>query len=200
MTFRQRDRAAVLLRRGLFLEYATLVWNIIGVGVMAIAALRARSTGLAGFGLDSFIEIFASVVVIWQLTAIDNTREQRALKLIGLAFGLLAIYLAVQIIIVLTSGVHPLPSALGSGWLALTFFIMCILAWGKRVTGRALDNRVLSAEAGVTFVDAALAAAVFLGVGLNALAGWWWADPLSGLIVLGYAVKEGLAAWTHRSE
>ena len=197
MTLRHHDRAAALLRRGLYLEYATRIWNVVGVVVLAIAAVRARSVGLAGFGLDSLIEIFASVVVVWQLTAADKTQQGRALKLIGMAFGLLATYLAVQIVVALAGGVRPRPSALGSGWLALTCAAMCALSWGKRVTGRELRNPVLISEAGVTLVDAALAAAVLMGVGLNAWMGWWWADPLSGLIVLGYAIKEGVAAWAH---
>ena len=164
---------------------------------MAITAMRARSVGLAGFGLDSLIEIFASIVVVWQLSAADTTQQRRALKLIAVAFGLLALYLVVQIVIALAGGIHPRPSSLGAGWLALTCVVMCALAWGKRVTGQELGHPVLMSEAGVTVVDAALAAAVLTGVGLNAWLGWWWADPLSGSFVLGYAVKEGLAAWTH---
>jgi hypothetical protein len=189
--------AGALLRRGLLLEYATLGWNLVGVFVVAVAALRSRSVGLAGFGLDSLIEIFASVVVIWQLTGRGREREAVAMRLIGAAFGLLAVYIGLSLIVAFARGSHPLPSGLGLAWLAATCVAMLGLAWGKRVTGRALGSPVLVAEANVTLVDAALAFAVLVGVGLNARAGWWWADPLSGLVVLGYAVKEGQAAWRH---
>src|SRR5579864_8212734 len=99
----------MLRRRGLALEYATLGWNVAGVLVMAITAWAARSIALAGFGLDSLIEIFASVVVIWQLTDSAAGREPRALRLIGGAFFLLALYLLAQSAFALRAGVRPMP-------------------------------------------------------------------------------------------
>jgi divalent metal cation (Fe/Co/Zn/Cd) transporter len=186
-----------LHQRGLLLEYATLGWNVVGVVIMAVAAIRAGSVGLAGFGLDSLIEIFASVVVVWQLKGVGQDREGSAMRLIGDAFGFLAVYIAVSLIITFVGGAHPRPSTLGLIWLAATCLTMVVLALGKQVTGRDLGNPVLIAESKVTMVDAALAFAVLIGVGLNALFGWWWADPLSGLVVLGYAIKEGGAAWSH---
>jgi len=184
-----------LRQRGLTLEYATLGWNVIGVIVMAIAAWHAGSIALAGFGLDSLIEIFASVVVIWQL--MDNTRgrEPLALRLIGGAFFLLAVYLPVQAAVAWSSGARPAPSQAGMIWLLATVVAMLLLAWGKLITGRALGNPVLIAESRVTLIDAALAMAVLIGVGLNALLGWWWSDPLAGLVIVGYAIAEGRAAW-----
>ncbi|MDE3074923.1 MAG: cation transporter, partial [Chloroflexota bacterium] len=89
---------AQLLRRGLRLEYATLGWNVVGVFVLAFAAIQARSVALAGFGLDSLIEIGASTVVVWQLTDTGGTRERTAMRLIGGAFMALAVYIAVQAI------------------------------------------------------------------------------------------------------
>ncbi len=186
-----------LRQRGLALEFATLGWNVAGVVVLAIAAWRARSIALVGFGLDSLIEIFASIVVIWQLMDSAAGRERTALRLIGTAFVLLAVYLPTQSVLAWQSGVHPSPSSLGMAWLLLTLVAMLLLAWGKHIVGRALGNAVLLAEARVTLVDAALAAAVLLGVGLNAWTGWWWSDPLAGLVIVAYAIGEARACWRH---
>src|SRR5690242_6227013 len=107
-TARQR-----LVRRGFALEYATLGWNVIGLGVLSVAAISARSVALAGFGLDSLIEIGASTVVIWELSGSGEDRRRRALKLIGVGFALLAVYLLGQSTWVLASGFRPHHSPLG---------------------------------------------------------------------------------------
>ncbi|MFJ7244360.1 hypothetical protein ACIQWA_06880 [Kitasatospora sp. NPDC098652] len=96
-----------LLRRGFALEYATLGWNVVGIVVLAVAAVSARSVALAGFGLDSLIEIGASTVVIWGLSGTGQARQKAALRLIGVGFGLLALYLLVQSTLVLVTGFHP---------------------------------------------------------------------------------------------
>ena len=186
-----------LLWRGLWLEYATLGWNIVGTVIVLIAAWRTGSAALVGFGLDSAIEIFASVVVVWQLKGLEQGREALALKLIGSAFIALAIYVLAQSVWVLLAAAHPMPSPLGIVWLLATCAVMLLLAWGKLVTGRQLGNLVLITEARVTLIDAALAGAVLVGVGLNELLSWWWADPLAGLIIVYYGVTEGRAAWKH---
>lgn len=179
-----------LLRRGVALEYATLGWNVIGLGVLAVAAVRSGSVALAGFGLDSLIEIAASTVVIWELSGTGELRQRRALRLIGIAFACLAIYLTVQSTVVLAGGQHPQPSVGGIAWTGATAVVMFTLAAGKRRTGMALDNPVLRAEGRVTRVDALLAVAVLLGLILNAGLSWWWADPLAGYVLVGYAARE----------
>jgi divalent metal cation (Fe/Co/Zn/Cd) transporter len=189
-----------LLRRGLWLEYATLGWNIVGTAIVLVAAVGAGSAALAGFGLDSAIEIFASVVVVWQLKGTEQGRESLALKLIGTAFIALAIYVLVQCAYTLLAAAHPAPSPLGILWLAVTCAVMLLLAWGKSVTGRQLGNLVLTTEARVTLIDAALAGAVLVGIGLNALFGWWWADPVAGLVIVYYGLTEGRAAWKHAAD
>lgn len=186
---------AGLLRRGLNLEYITLGWNVVGMIVVGVAALQAGSVALAGFGLDSLIEIFASVVVVWHLTESKGHNEKLALRLIGAAFLALAAYVVVQTGYLFIAGGRPAPSVLGIVWLGVTVLAMLLLAWGKRATGRRLDNAVLIAESRVTVIDAYLAGAVLIGVALNALLGWWWADPLSGLVIAYYAVTEGVAHW-----
>ena len=179
-----------LLARGLVLEYATLGWNVVGVVILAFAAYAARSVALAGFGLDSLIEIFASVVVVWHLLGIRRDRERTALRLIGIAFVLLVVYIASQLAYTVLARIHPAASAGGIGWTAATFVAMLLLAHGKRVTGERLGNEVLRTESRVTLVDAYLAGAVLIGLALNARAGWWWADPLASLVIVYYAVRE----------
>jgi divalent metal cation (Fe/Co/Zn/Cd) transporter len=184
------DRRAALLRRGFALEYATLAWNVIGIVVLAIAAIDARSVALAGFGLDSLIEIGASTLVIWELSGAGQDRQRRALRLIGAAFALLAVYLAIQSTVVLAVGFHPHHSPAGIAWTAVTALAMFALAAGKAHTGKALANPVLRAEGRVTLIDGLLAVAVLTGLALNATLGWWWADPAAGYALVFYAGRE----------
>ena len=179
-----------LLRAGRRLEAATLGWNVVGLVVLAVAAVSARSVALAGFGLDSLIEIGASVVVLWELSGSGGERERRALTLIGVAFATLAAYLAVQSVVVLATRFRPHHSPLGIGWTAVTAAVMFALAAGKSRVGRRLGNPVLITEGRVTLVDGVLAVAVLLGLVLNALTGAWWADPLAGFVIVFYAVRE----------
>ena len=186
------DTAArsALLRRGFALEYATLAWNVAGIVVLAIAAISARSVALAGFGLDSLIEIGASTVVIWELSGTGEERQRRGLRLIGYAFAALAVYLLVQSTVVLAAGYHPRHSVPGIIWTAATAVVMFALAAGKARTGQALDNPVLRTEGRVTMIDGILAVAVLAGLVLNAALGWWWADPAAGYVLVYYAARE----------
>jgi divalent metal cation (Fe/Co/Zn/Cd) transporter len=189
---RAATESSGLLRRGLRLEYATLSWNVLEVGLVAVAAILARSVALAGFGLDSCIEIFASLVVVWQIKGTATPeREQRAVRLIGFAFLGLALYLIGQTAVTLALGVRPESSLLGIGSLAATTVVMFSLAAAKGRTGRALGNRTLQTEAKVTMVDGALAATISVGLVLNAAFGWWWADLAGGVIIIGYGLREG---------
>ncbi|MFF7468889.1 cation transporter [Streptomyces sp. NPDC008092] len=188
-TLDSADRTA-LLRRGFALEYVTLGWNVIGIVVLAVAAVSARSVALAGFGLDSLIEIGASTVVIWELSGTGEARQRRALRLIGVGFAALAVYLLVQSTWVLATGFHPRTSPLGIGWTAVTAAVMFALAFGKTRTGAALGNPVLATEGRVTLIDGLLAAAVLLGLVLNTAFGWWWADPAAGYVLVYYALRE----------
>jgi divalent metal cation (Fe/Co/Zn/Cd) transporter len=179
-----------LLRRGFMLEYVTLGWNVAGIVVLGFAAVAARSVALAGFGLDSLIEIGASVVVVWELSGTGEERQRRALRLIGYAFAVLAVYLLVQSTWVLAAGYRPRHSAAGIAWTAVTAAVMFVLATGKARTGRALGNPVLVTEGRVTMVDGILAAAVLAGLVLNAALGWWQADPAAGYVLVYYAARE----------
>ncbi|NUR62104.1 MAG: cation transporter [Catenulispora sp.] len=186
-----------LLTRGFRLEYATLGWNVAGIVVLAVAAISAHSVALAGFGLDSLIEIGASTVVIWELSGTGEERQRRAMRLIGASFIALAGYLLIQSTWALATGHHARHSPAGIVWTAITALVMFALAFGKARTGAALDNPVLITEGRVTLVDGLLATAVLLGLVMNAAWGFWWADPLAGYVIVYYGIKEALSALTH---
>lgn len=167
-----------------------MAWNVIGSGVVLTAAVITGSVALTGFGVDSLIEIAASVVVVRQLRQVSSTSEATALRLIGAAFVALGVYLVAQAGYALASHSQPAPSPGGMAWLAATVVVMAALAVGKSRTGAALGNAVLRAEARVTAVDAALAGAVLMGIVADVGFGWWWADPVAGLVIVAYAVSE----------
>ena len=184
-----------LLRQGLLLEYLTLGWNVVGTGIVIKSGLQANSIALVGFGLDSLIEIGASTVVIWQLTGVNQRREQQGLRLIGTAFFVLATYVLIQSVSTLLAQARPNQSSIGIGWLIATFVVMLALAAGKARMREKLNNPVLKTEARVTLVDAYLAGSVVVGLLLNTFLGWWWADPVVGLVIVFYGFKEGWHAW-----
>ncbi|MHB8378643.1 MAG: cation transporter [Acidimicrobiales bacterium] len=188
----ERGNASTALRRGIALERTTLGWNVVGVVVLAIAALAARSVALAGFGLDSVVEIGASMVVLWELTDTSKNRQARALRLIALAFVGLSLYIAVQSTVILLTGYHPKHSLLGIGWTGVTAIVMFTLAAGKVRTGKELQNPVLLVEGRVTFIDGLLATAVLIGLVLNTALHAWWADPLAGYVIVFYGMKEAI--------
>lgn len=186
------DARRRLVRTGIGLEAVTLAWNVVGVVVLAVLAYASASVALLGFGLDSLIEIFASIVVIWELTGVDERRQKLALRLIGVAFALLAVYLLVQAAVALIAGHRAAPTPAGAGWTAATAVAMFALAFGKARVGRRLGNRVLITEGRVTLVDGILACSVLAGIALDGVFGWWWADPVAGLVIVVYAVREAV--------
>lgn len=190
MSHLEQAARQTLLRRGFALEYATLAWNVVGIVILAATAIQARSVALAGFGLDSLIEIGASIVVIWELSGTVQARQRFAMRLIGTAFAELAVYLMVQSTVVLATGFRSQHSAVGIAWTAITAVVMFALAAGKARIGAALGNPVLATEGRVTLIDGSLAAAVLLGLLLNAVVGWWWADPVAGYVLMLYALRE----------
>jgi divalent metal cation (Fe/Co/Zn/Cd) transporter len=190
-----------LEQRGRRLEYATTAWNVLEAFIAIAAGLAANSLALVAFGLDSCVEVFASIVVLWHLGGApeeaDPARARRAIRLIAAAFGVLGVYLLVQAVRGFVTRITPESSPLGTAFIAATVAVMFLLAWGKRRTGKALDNRPLIANASMTFIDGCLAAGVLVALVADRLFGWWWADPLAGLIIVYYGLKEGRAAWQH---
>ncbi|HUP16392.1 MAG TPA: cation transporter [Acidimicrobiia bacterium] len=189
------DRRASLVERGRFLARLTIVWNVIE-GVIAVGAgLAAGSLALVGFGLDSFVEVFAGGVVLWQLRGVAEERERRALRLIALSFFALAGYVVVEGVRDLVVGVEADESTVGIILAGVSLAVMPLLAWAKRRTGRELANPVILADATETALCSFLSAILLGGLLLNATLGWWWADTLAAFGIAALAVREGLEAW-----
>jgi divalent metal cation (Fe/Co/Zn/Cd) transporter len=189
----------VLRQRGLRLEWATNGWNAMEVVVTISLGVQAGSLALIAFGLDSIIEIFASTVVIRNLRddRVDpgDRHVHRSLRLIAVAFWLLALFLAVMSTRALIRGERPSDSPLGVVYLAATALVMFGLARLKRVTADAAGSETLHAEAGMTFLDGCLSTGILVALVLNAWLGWWWTDGAAAFLVAGFAVDEGLHRW-----
>lgn len=185
----------VLFRRGLRLEYVTIAWNVAEAVVAVGAGILAGSIALVGFGLDSLIEVFAAVVVVWEFRGDHREREGRALKLIAGSFYALAAYVTVEAVWDLTGAREAETSPVGVVLAAVSLAVMPALAVGKRRVGRSLGSRVLVADSAETFLCAWLSAILLVGLGLNAAVGWWWADPAAALGIAALAVREGREAW-----
>ena len=186
-------------RRGLVLEWATNGWNAMEVVVTISLGLRAGSLALIAFGLDSVVEIFASTVVIRNLRdeRVDpgDQRVHRSLRLIAVAFWILAAFLVVITLRGLLRGDRPDSSPLGVAYLALTALVMFGLAGLKRVTALELGSEPVRAEAAMTFLDGCLSTGILTALVLNAWLGWWWTDAAAALVVAGFAISEGVGHW-----
>jgi divalent metal cation (Fe/Co/Zn/Cd) transporter len=195
-----------LLRRGLNLERLTVGWNVLEAAVAIAAGYMAGSVALVGFGLDSVIESISGVALYRRLSlelragghgdaAQDNeARERRALYFVGLSFFLIAAYVLYEAVTSLWRREAPEQTTLGIVLAAVSLVVMPLLGWGKLRTARALNSRALEADSKETFVCAYLSFALLLGLGLNALFGWWWADPVAALGMLPLILHEGREA------
>lgn len=186
---------ARLRRRGFWLEYASMTWMTAEAAVAVTAGVLASSIALVGFGLDSVIEFSAAAIVVWQLRGGGEERETRAVRLIGVTFFALALYLTVEGIRDLVTHARPGQSAAGLAVAGAALIVMPGLAVAKRRTGQALGNRTLIADSAETAFCAFTSAATLLGVGLNTWLGWWQADPAAALIIAALALREGIEAW-----
>lgn len=193
----ERER---MRRRGLLLAWATIAWNVIE-GIVAVSAgLAAGSIALVGFGIDSGIEVASSMVIVWQFTAegrhgIDLDRERFALRLIALSFFGLAAYVGIQAVLDLAAGSEASTSTAGIVLASLSLAVMPGLAVAKRRTGTQMGSRTLVADSAETMLCTYLSAVLLVGLLLDAVAGWWWADPVAALLIAALAVKEGREAW-----
>jgi divalent metal cation (Fe/Co/Zn/Cd) transporter len=183
------------LGRAIRLEYATIAWNVLEVGVTIVLGVAATSLALVAFGLDSLVEIGASSAVIWQLRRRDGVRTTRALGVVGACFFALAAVLLTGSVASLVDGRRPDDSVPGVVYLAITALVMFSLAFGKRRLARELGEHPLAHEARVTFLDGCLATGVLLALVVNLAFGWWWADAVAAAFVGVAAIPEGLDAW-----
>jgi divalent metal cation (Fe/Co/Zn/Cd) transporter len=186
-----------LVRRGLWLNYLTLAYNTVEAIVSVAAGIVAGSVALIGFGVDSGIEVTASVFAQWRLRAdLDPVRRARveliAQRVIGASFLVLAAYVVVDSVTTLRGREAPEASTVGLMILLLSVLVMPILARAKRRVARALQSRALEADAAQTSLCAYLSVIALAGVGLNAAFGWWWADPMAALAMVPIIANEGL--------
>jgi divalent metal cation (Fe/Co/Zn/Cd) transporter len=194
---------APLVRRALRLEYATVGWNVVE-GVVAVgAALAAGSVALLGFGVDSFVETASGAILIWRLRAEQGVHDhaaierldRRAHRLVGVSLFLLAAYVALDACQSLWAGERPKGSWVGIAVTGLSIGAMWWLARAKRTAATALGSRALAADSFQTTACFWLSIITLSGVGLNALFGWWWADPAAALAMTPFLVREGREAW-----
>ncbi len=160
------------------------------------AGVAASSTALIGFGLDSVIEVGSAAAVAWQFTGSDpRERERVALRIIAVSFFALAGFVAFDAARSLSGGVEARPSTVGLVLAALSLLVMPVLSWAERRTGRELGSRSAVADSKQTLLCTYLSAVLLVGLALNSLFAWSWADPVAALVIAAVAVKEGLAAW-----
>ena len=189
-------RLAALHRRIRLLVWATIGYNVIEAAVALTAGVHASSTALVGFGLDSLIEVAAAAAVAWQFAAADpERREKAALRFIAVSFFVLGAYITVQSVRALTGALEAESSPVGIGLAAVSLAVMPLLAWLQIRAGREAGSRSAVSEAKQTLLCSYLSAVLLVGLVLNALFGWSWADPVAALVIAGFAVREGLSAW-----
>ncbi|GAS95522.1 cation efflux protein [Mycolicibacterium canariasense] len=191
-----RDRRALLARRIRILVAATISYNVLEAVVAIAEGARASSTALIGFGLDSVVEVASAAAVAWQFAAADpETRERTALRIIALSFFGLAAYVTVDAVQALRGVGRPEHSIVGIVLAAASLVIMPVLSYAQRRAGRELGSRSAVADSKQTLLCTYLSGVVLAGLVLNSLLGWFWADPIAGLVIAAVAVKEGRDAW-----
>ena len=192
----RRDRLTLVVR---LLVAATITYNVIEAAVAIWAGTVASSTALIGFGLDSVVEVSSALAVAWQFSARDHgtreARERRALKVIAVSFFALAAYVTVESVRALLGGADAAPSTVGLALAAVSLAVMPGLSYAQRRAGRELRSRTAVADSKQTMLCTYLSAVLLVGLGLNSLLGWSWADPAAALVIAAVAVKEGRDAW-----
>jgi divalent metal cation (Fe/Co/Zn/Cd) transporter len=183
------------VRLGRRLEYFTLAWNLAEAGVAIFAGVAAASIALVGFGIDSVIECASGAVLLWRLQShAGEAREERALKLVGGSFLLLAAYVAFEAIESLLARTPPEHSVPGIALACASLVVMPLLARSKRRVAVRLHSRALRADSRQTDLCAYLSAILLAGLALNALLDWWWADPVAALVMVPIIAREGIEA------
>ena len=188
------------VQRAISLEYFTITYNILEGLVSVVLGGIAGSIALIGFGLDSFVESFSGLVVLWRFRCEAQGRrehatlESRALRYVGWSFILLSTYIGVESIRKLWLQQQPDPSPLGILLAVLSLIVMPVLARKKYQTGKALDSAAMVGDSKQTLACSLLSVALLLGLSLNAAFGWWWADPIAGLAMVPWLLKEGREA------
>jgi divalent metal cation (Fe/Co/Zn/Cd) transporter len=184
-------------RRARRLAVGGNAWHLVEFAVALGAGIAASSVALLAFGIDSLIELVAGGVIVWLFSGQrvgSASAERRAQQLIAVSFFALAVYVAIETARAF-SGTHPETSWVGIGLAAVTAATMPLLARAKQRVGRELGSRATQSEGGQNMICAYLSVALLVGLGANALLGWWWADPAAGAVIALVAVREGWEAW-----
>ncbi len=192
-----KDRAR-LERRARLLAWGGNAWHLVEFGIAIGAGIAAGSIALIGFGADSLVEGASGLVIVWLFTGArlhSATAERRAQQLIAASYFLLAAYVTVESVRDLAGGHRPGVSWVGIGLAAFTAPTMPLLARAKRNVGRKLNSSATVNEAAQNMICAYLSVALLVGLLLNAVAGWWWADPAAALVIAAIALKEGRETW-----
>lgn len=193
---RTPERSAVLRRRIRIIVTITIVWNVIEAIVALIAGGIASSAALIGFGLDSIVEVLSAAAVAWQFAIPDHERREKvALRVIAVSFFALAAYVSVDAILSLLGMREPEHSPVGIVIAALSLIVMPFLSWFERRTGRELGSASAIADSKQTLLCTYLSAALLVGLLLNSLLGWAWADSVAALVIAALAIREGINAW-----
>ena len=189
-------RKELLRRRIRWIVGITIGYNAIEAVVALASGAAASSTALIGFGLDSVIEVLSAGAVAWQFTRSDPERyEKRTLRVIAVSFFLLAAYVSASSVLSLVGAVEPRHSTVGIILTALSVVIMPLLSLAEYRTGRELGSATAIADSRQTLICSLLSVAVLLGLALNSLFGWSWADAVAGLVIVVFAIREGVEAW-----
>jgi divalent metal cation (Fe/Co/Zn/Cd) transporter len=190
------DRRGVLTRRVRWLVAATISYNVIEAIVAISAGAIADSTALIGFGLDSVIEVASATAVAWQFSGKDpEARERTALRVIAVSFFALAAYVTVESIRSLAGAEPAAHSTVGIALAAVSLVVMPVLSYAQRRAGRELGSASAVADSKQTLLCTYLSGVLLVGLLLNSLLGWWWADPVVALVIAVVAVDEGRKAW-----
>jgi divalent metal cation (Fe/Co/Zn/Cd) transporter len=183
-------------RRAQLLAGASVAYNLAEAVIAIAAGLAAGSVALIGFGLDSTVEISSGLIILWQFRhRLPDSRERQALRLMAVSFFALAGYVTVESLRALVTGREPESSAVGIGLATTSMLVMPFLSWAQRRTGRALGSGAVVADSTQTLLCTYLSAVLLVGLGLNAVLGWSWADPVAGLVIAAVAVREGRETW-----
>ena len=185
-------RRATLTRRVRWLVAATITYNVVEAVIALAEGTRVSSSALIGFGLDSAIEVSSAAAIAWQFSAKDpETREKAALRFIAFSFFALALYVSVDAVLLLAGLGEASHSAIGIGLAATSLLIMPVLSMAQRRAGRELGSQSAVADSKQTLLCTYLSAVLLIGLILNSLLGWSWADPVAALVIAAIAVREG---------
>lgn len=189
-------RIATLQGRIRWIVAATIAYNVVEAIVAITAGTIASSAALIGFGLDSTIEVLSAAAVAWQFTRRDPERwEKPTLRVIAIAFFALAAYVTTSSVVALLSRAEVEHSPVGIAVTAVSVVVMPFLSLAERRAGLELGSATAVADSKQTLICTYLSAAVLIGLVLNSLVGWWWADAIAGLVIAVFAAREGLEAW-----